>query len=244
MLGIINEKPFLSVELKTRKRPEIIRKFAKRRRLFLTCKRIMDVIVSLFTIVFILSWLIPILAIVIKLDSNGPVFFVQRRVGFLGKTFRCFKLRTMVVNNISDEQQATSDDPRITRLGKFLRITSLDELPQFFNVLIGDMSIVGPRPHMHTDNAHFRKMVANYRLRYFVKPGITGMAQVRGYRGPTDTFYSIFHRYQWDAFYVRNASPSLDFRIMRITAKQILQSIFSFKSDFEKKSSFDLASGG
>jgi putative colanic acid biosynthesis UDP-glucose lipid carrier transferase len=134
----------------------------------------------------------------------------------------------MIVNSFSDQRQATTNDPRITRLGRFLRITSLDELPQFFNVLLGDMSIVGPRPHMHKDNADFGKVVENYRFRYLVRPGITGMAQVKGYRGPALDFYSIFHRYQWDAFYIRNANLSLDFKIIRLTALQILKSLFSF----------------
>jgi len=135
----------------------------------------------------------------------------------------------MVVNNLADEQQAIADDPRITRIGKFLRLTSLDELPQFFNVLMGAMSIVGPRPHMHKDNADFGRIVENYRLRYLVKPGITGMAQVKGFRGPALDFYHIFHRYQWDAFYIRNADLSLDFKIIRQTAVQMLKSLFSFK---------------
>jgi putative colanic acid biosynthesis UDP-glucose lipid carrier transferase len=143
----------------------------------------------------------------------------------------------MVVNSLCDYQQAVSNDPRITSLGKFLRITSLDELPQFFNVLMGNMSIVGPRPHMHKDNEDFGKIVTNYRLRHYAKPGITGMAQVKGYRGPAKNFHSIFHRYQWDAFYVRNANPSLDFKIIRLTAIQIVKSIFSFKRNKKKSES-------
>ncbi len=196
---------------------------------YLAGKRAFDIFISSLIIVFLLSWLIPVLAMLIKLDSRGPVFFLQRRVGFLGKTFYCLKLRTMVVNKDCDSQQARFNDPRITRIGGFLRVTSLDELPQFINVLLGDMSIVGPRPFMQKDNEAFSKVVVNYDLRFYAKPGITGMAQVKGYRGPTVTFQSIFHRYQWDAFYVRNASPSLDIRIIRLTAKQILKSIFSFK---------------
>jgi putative colanic acid biosynthesis UDP-glucose lipid carrier transferase len=202
-----------------------------RKGLYLAGKRCFDIFISSLIIVFLLSWLTPLLAILIKLDSRGPVFFLQRRVGFLGKTFHCLKLRTMVVNKDCDSQQARVDDPRITRLGRFLRITSLDELPQFINVLLGDMSIVGPRPFMHKDNETFSKLVENYDLRFFAKPGITGMAQVKGFRGPTVTFQSIFHRYQWDAFYVRNACPSLDMKIIRLTVRQILKSIFSFRTD-------------
>jgi len=193
-------------------------------------KRVFDVVVSLLLTVLVLSWLIPILAILIKLDSKGPVFFVQTRVGFLGIPFRCYKLRTMIVNQDSDSQQAMYNDQRITRLGHFLRITSLDELPQFLNVIMGNMSIVGPRPFMKKDDQEFSITVSNYPLRYCAKPGITGMAQVKGYRGRTDNFLSIFHRYQWDAFYIRNARPSLDFKILRITASQTIKSIFSFKT--------------
>src|SRR5579863_10323 len=193
-------------------------------------KRVFDIAVSLLLTILVLSWLIPILAILIKLDSKGPVFFVQTRIGFLGIPFRCYKLRTMVVNQNSDSQQAMYNDQRITRLGHFLRITSLDELPQFLNVIIGNMSIVGPRPFMKKDDQEFSITVSNYPLRYCAKPGITGMAQVKGYRGRTDNFLSIFHRYQWDAFYVRNARPSLDFKILRITASQTIKSIFSFRT--------------
>jgi len=193
-------------------------------------KRVFDIAVSLLLTILVLSWLIPILAILIKLDSKGPVFFVQTRIGFLGIPFRCYKLRTMVVNQNSDSQQAMYNDQRITRLGHFLRITSLDELPQFLNVIIGNMSIVGPRPFMKKDDQEFSITVSNYPLRYCAKPGITGMAQVKGYRGRTDNFLSIFHRYQWDAFYIRNARPSLDFKILRITASQTIKSIFSFRT--------------
>lgn len=193
-------------------------------------KRSFDLVVSFLVSVLVLSWLIPILAILIKLDSKGPVFFVQTRIGFLGIPFRCYKLRTMIVNQNSDSQQAMYNDQRITRLGHFLRITSLDELPQFLNVIIGNMSIVGPRPFMKKDDQEFSISVSNYPLRYCAKPGITGMAQVKGYRGRTDNFLSIFHRYQWDAFYIRNARPSLDFKILRITAGQTIKSIFSFRT--------------
>jgi putative colanic acid biosysnthesis UDP-glucose lipid carrier transferase len=200
------------------------------RKLYLTGKRAFDVVISLLVTCFVLSWLIPVLAILIKLDSRGPVFFIQRRVGFLGRNFSCLKLRTMVVNEDSDIIQARDNDPRITRLGHFLRITSLDELPQFINVLLGEMSIVGPRPFMKSDDLSFNQVVSNYKLRYFARPGITGMAQVKGYRGPAVSFHSIFHRYQWDAFYIRNASPSLDFKIIRLTVQQIFKSIFSFRN--------------
>jgi putative colanic acid biosysnthesis UDP-glucose lipid carrier transferase len=198
--------------------------------LYQTGKRLFDIVVSLAVIVFVLSWLIPILAVLIRLDSRGPAFFVQTRIGFLGIPFRCYKLRTMVVNPESDSKQASYDDERITRLGRYLRLTSLDELPQFLNVLIGDMSIVGPRPFMKKDDQAFSIVISNYPLRYCAKPGITGMAQVKGFRGRTDNFFSIFHRYQWDSFYIRNARPALDFKILRLTAQQLLKCIFSFKA--------------
>ncbi len=198
--------------------------------LFLIGKRIFDFVVSLLICTLVLSWLIPILAVLIRMDSKGPVFFVQSRIGFLGIPFKCYKLRTMVVNQDADSKQAMYNDARITRLGHFLRITSLDELPQFLNVLIGNMSIVGPRPFMKKDDQAFSIIVSNYPLRYCAKPGITGMAQVKGFRGRTDNFHSIFHRYQWDAFYIRNARPALDFKILRLTARQTIQSIFAFKS--------------
>jgi len=231
MPGIAKERTFFLREHHTVvKRTTALRDYVEEHRVHFVCKRIFDIIVSSLVIVFLLSWLLPVLALIIKLDSYGPVFFVQRRSGFLGRSFSCLKFRTMVVNTLSDKQQAIVDDPRITRLGRFLRLTSLDELPQFFNVLIGDMSIVGPRPHMHKDNIDFSKVVENYRFRSLLKPGITGMAQVKGYRGPAQDFYKIFHRYQWDAFYIRNANLSLDFKIIRLTALQILKSLFSFKA--------------
>ncbi len=229
MLGIAKERSFVK-EIKITKSSVSFRNELADRRWYLTFKRAFDIVFSSLVIIFLLSWLVPLLALLIKLDSKGPVFFMQKRVGFLGKTFLCFKFRTMVVNSVCDRQQAVSNDPRITRLGKFLRISSLDELPQFINVLLGDMSVVGPRPHMHKDNEDFGKIVNNYRLRHYAKPGITGMAQVKGYRGPAKNFHSIFHRYQWDAFYVRNANASLDFKIIRLTAIQIIKSIFSFRS--------------
>src|SRR5882724_1696163 len=229
MLGIAKER-LLVKDLNITRNTVSFRNELQDRRFYLTFKRFIDIVFSSLVITFLLSWLLPLLALIIKLDSKGPVFFIQKRVGFLGRTFRCFKFRTMIVNPLCDHQQAISNDPRITRLGKFLRITSLDELPQFFNVLMGNMSIVGPRPHMLRDNEDFGSVVTNYRLRHYAKPGITGMAQVKGYRGPAKNFHSIFHRYQWDAFYVRNANASLDFKIVRLTAIQIVKSIFSFKS--------------
>src|SRR5580765_6402304 len=135
MLGIAKEKLFVK-EIKITKNQVSFRNELEDRRFYLSFKRVFDIVFSSLVIIFLLSWLLPLLAFLIKIDSEGPVFFIQKRVGFLGRTFRCFKFRTMVVNSHCDDQQAISDDPRITRLGKFLRITSLDEMPQFFNVLM------------------------------------------------------------------------------------------------------------
>jgi putative colanic acid biosynthesis UDP-glucose lipid carrier transferase len=170
----------------------------------------------------LLSWLIPLLALLIRLDSKGPVFFIQKRVGFLGRSFYCIKLRTMYVNAEANTRQARESDPRVTRFGRFLRKSNLDELPQFLNVLIGHMSVVGPRPHMHEDCRKFSQIVACYKFRNILKPGITGLAQVKGFRGPADSFERVFKRYQWDAFYVRNGGFGLDMRIIRKTVAQTL----------------------
>jgi putative colanic acid biosynthesis UDP-glucose lipid carrier transferase len=152
---------------------------------------------------------------------------VQKRVGFLGRSFPCLKFRTMRVNAEANIKQATDDDPRVTRMGRFLRNSNLDELPQFLNVLAGHMSIVGPRPHMYKDCASFSNVVDGYKFRNLMKPGITGLAQVKGYRGPAQTFDKIFRRYQWDAFYVRNANFWLDIRIIHYTAIQTLSFLSS-----------------
>ncbi|WP_315820531.1 sugar transferase [Paraflavitalea speifideaquila] len=204
-----------------------LRTYLTEKRNYFLIKRIFDIVLSSLVIIFLLSWLFPIIALLIKLDSSGPVFFVQRRVGRWGKSFKCLKFRTMVVNDQANVKQATEHDNRITRVGNFLRKSNLDEFPQFFNVLIGNMSIVGPRPHMHSDCKTFSDVVHNYKFRNTVKPGITGLAQVKGYRGPTKNFESIFHRYQFDAFYIRNANFWLDMRIVRKTAGQTFKMLFS-----------------
>ena len=219
-------KPLSSDPLISPASQQSLRGYLGRKKYYRSTKRVFDVVLSLFVIVFILSWLVPVIAVLIKLSSKGSVFFIQKRVGFLGRSFNCYKFRTMVLNREADSRQAIQNDPRITRIGKFLRNSNLDELPQFFNVLKGDMSIVGPRPHMHSDCQNFSEVVDNYRFRNIAKPGITGLAQVKGYRGPAKTFESIFKRYQWDAFYVRNANFWLDMRIVRLTAVQTFSIIF------------------
>jgi putative colanic acid biosysnthesis UDP-glucose lipid carrier transferase len=204
-----------------------IRSFLDYKRNYFLFKRIGDIILSVLVIVFLLSWLIPLMALFIKLDSRGPVFFIQRRVGRWGRSFSCFKFRTMVVNEYANTEQARENDSRITRVGRFLRKSNLDEFPQFINVLLGHMSIVGPRPHMHADCDRFSKVISNYKFRNVIRPGITGLAQIKGYRGPTRDFESIFHRYQFDSFYVRNASFWIDMRIIRKTAAQTIRQLFS-----------------
>lgn len=183
-------------------------------------KRSSDIILSVIFILTIFSWLLPLIALLLKLDSNGPVFFFQRRVGKGGRSFTCYKFRTMVVNEEAHKKQAEENDSRITRAGRWLRKTNIDELPQFINVLLGQMSIVGPRPHMHADCRQFARMIPRYKLRNLVKPGITGLAQVKGYHGPATDYEAICIRYQWDIFYLRNASTWLDIKIMTRTLIQ------------------------
>ena len=204
-----------------------IRNYLQHRRTFLTWKRVVDIVFSSFVVVFVISWLFPIVALIIKLTSKGPVFFTQKRVGFLGKSFKCIKFRTMVLNEEANTKQAIENDPRITKFGRFLRLSNIDELPQFFNVLKGEMSIVGPRPHMHRDCYDFSKVVTSYKFRSFAKPGITGLAQVKGCRGPVKDSECIFRRYQWDSFYVRNQDYKLDTRIIALTIACTVKTIFS-----------------
>ncbi len=138
----------------------------------------------------------------------------------------CIKFRTMVLNAEADEIQANENDPRVTRIGRFLRKTNIDELPQFFNVLVGDMSVVGPRPHMLADCIRFSFVISSYQFRNLVRPGITGLAQVNGYHGPTTDYESIVIRYFWDAQYVRKAGLWLDMRIIAITISQGIRNLF------------------
>lgn len=222
-----NRQTYVNETSERERRPIHFRNYITERQTYLFAKRIFDIIVSLFVVVFIFSWLLPILYILIKLDSRGPVFFVQKRVGFLGRSFPCLKFRTMYVNDEANTQQATANDPRITRMGRLLRNSNMDEIPQFLNVLAGHMSIVGPRPHMYKDCNNFSRVVDAYKFRNLMKPGITGLAQVKGYRGPAQTFDMIFRRYQWDAFYIRNANFWLDLRIVHNTAMQTFSYILS-----------------
>jgi len=177
-------------------------------------KRGFDLVFSLIIILGILSWLTPIMAIIIKLDSKGPVFFIQKRNGLNYRVFNCFKFRSMVLNDQEDIDLALKNDIKITKIGQFIRKTSIDEIPQFFNVLWGDMSVVGPRPHPISHNDKYALMADNFMARHFVKPGITGLAQTKGYRGEVETEEDIINRVKYDVFYMENWSILLDIKII------------------------------
>ena len=185
-------------------------------------KRFFDIVFSIFVLIFILSWLTPIIALFIKLESSGPIFFKQDRPGLNEKSFNCYKFRSMRING-NTETSAIKEDPRVTNFGKFIRKTSIDELPQFYNVLLGDMSVVGPRPHLWRQNAEYGKTVNKYMVRYFVKPGITGLAQVNGYRGEIKTEIDIINRIRYDVFYIENWSLILDLKIIVKTILNIIR---------------------
>lgn len=185
-------------------------------------KRVLDVIISLFVVIFILSWMIPIVGLLIYMESRGPIFFYQWRSGKNNRSFILLKFRSMKINNVADQLQATKNDPRFTRIGKFLRRTSLDEFPQFLNVLKGEMSVVGPRPHMLKHTQDFSKIVNQYMVRQFLKPGISGWAQVNGYRGEIDGNEKIIGRVKCDIWYSENWSLWLDAKIMLLTIYRIL----------------------
>lgn len=176
-------------------------------------KRAFDVVFSSVALAFSPLLFVPI-AVAVKISSPGPVFFTQTRTGYKGRPFKCFKFRTMRVNADADRLQATEHDPRKTRVGDFLRRSSLDELPQMINVLLGDMSIVGPRPHMLKDTEQYSRIIDSYMLRHIVKPGITGWAQVNGYRGLTDEDWKMRRRVECDVWYIENWSFFLDLKII------------------------------
>jgi putative colanic acid biosynthesis UDP-glucose lipid carrier transferase len=180
-------------------------------------KRLFDIVVSLFAIVFVLSWLIPLLGILIWLESRGPLFFVQERSGKDNKIFRCFKFRSMKMNKDANLKQAERNDDRFTRIGKFIRRTNLDEFPQFFNVLKGEMSVVGPRPHMLRHTEDYSKMLQQYMVRQFLKPGVTGWAQVNGFRGEIKDENHLRRRVEHDIWYMENWTLLLDIKIILLT---------------------------
>jgi putative colanic acid biosynthesis UDP-glucose lipid carrier transferase len=177
-------------------------------------KRAFDILFSIVVILGILSWLTPLLAIIIRLESKGPIFFRQKRNGINNGEFYCYKFRSMAPNDHADSAMACKNDMRITRVGSFIRRTSIDELPQFYNVFFGSMSVVGPRPHMVQHTNLYANKVDKYMLRHFVKPGITGLAQVRGCRGEIETDNDIQNRIKFDIFYVENWSLFLDIKIV------------------------------
>lgn len=177
-------------------------------------KRIFDLIFSSLVIISVLSWLTPILAIIIKLESKGPTFFIQKRNGLHKKEFNCYKFRSMELNAQADLDLASKNDVRITQVGKFIRKTSIDELPQFFNVLLGEMSVVGPRPHMVSITNLYAMKIDKFMVRHFIKPGITGLAQTKGFRGEVETDEDIINRVKYDIFYMENWSILLDVKII------------------------------
>jgi putative colanic acid biosysnthesis UDP-glucose lipid carrier transferase len=196
-------------------------------------KRVMDITVAMTFIILVMSWLYPIVALLIKISSRGPVFFIQKRTGYKGVEFDCFKFRTMYVNDEADTKQATTNDKRITLVGKFLRMTHVDETAQFFNVLLGDMSIVGPRPHMLYHTRYYSQFIPYYNLRHEAVPGMTGMAQVKGYIGEITAERELRKRVQWDIYYLKNRSIWMDISLVFNTFAQVF--IKAFEGIFKKK---------
>jgi putative colanic acid biosynthesis UDP-glucose lipid carrier transferase len=186
-------------------------------------KRLFDIFFSLFIIFLIYPWLILLISILIKISSKGPVFFKQLRTGMNGRDFYCYKFRTMEVNIKSDEKQAIENDNRITKIGKILRKSNLDEFPQFLNVLFGQMSIVGPRPHMLKHTKDFAEIKENYPIRHYVKPGITGWAQVNGFRGETKSEEDVIQRVEFDIWYIENWNFILDLKIISLTVWNMIK---------------------
>ncbi|MGA7722866.1 MAG: undecaprenyl-phosphate glucose phosphotransferase [Ignavibacteriaceae bacterium] len=192
-------------------------------------KRIIDIVFSIIIILFILSWFIPILYLLNKLFAPGPVFFIQDRIGTKNKIFKCYKFRTMFTSNksINKYQPAVENDDRITKVGKFLRKSNLDELPQFFNILKGEMSVIGPRPHPIAFNEIYKAMVDEIKIRSWVKPGLTGWAQIHGFRGDVSDYNEnkkrTIKRIEYDLWYIENWSIWLDIQIILTTVWQMIK---------------------
>ncbi len=186
-------------------------------------KRLTDVIVSSMACIFILSWLTPLLGLCIYLETRGPIFFIQHRRGRNKQPFSCIKFRSMRLNKHSDTRQAVKNDPRFTIIGRFIRHTGLDEFPQFMNVLIGNMSLVGPRPHMLKHTSDFSKADSRYGARHFIKPGITGWAQVKSFRGEITNDEQVQERTDHDLWYIENWSLWLDIKILMMTVARMLK---------------------
>ena len=188
-------------------------------------KRLFDIIFSLIVIIGVFSWLFPIIAFCIKLESKGPIFFTQKRSGKGYKSFNCYKFRSMKVPKSESEmkfKQATKNDARITKVGALLRKTSIDEFPQFFNVLIGNMSVVGPRPHPLDLDKKYKEIINKYMSRHLTKPGITGLSQIMGYRGETKDVHDMKARVILDNFYIENWTFFFDIKIILLTAYNML----------------------
>lgn len=179
-------------------------------------KRLFDFLLSFFIILLSPIWYLPI-GLLVWFSSPGPVLFKQKRTGYMGREFNCLKFRTMRPNAEADKLQATAHDPRITRIGHFLRKTSLDELPQVFNVFKGEMSFVGPRPHMLKHTQEYSAIIDKYMVRHFAKPGLTGWAQINGYRGETRELWQMEKRVEYDIWYIENWNILLDLKIIFLT---------------------------
>lgn len=188
-------------------------------------KRIFDLVLSVIFLIFIAPWLFPLIIILIMIDSKGSPFFIQKRTGRNRKSFYCFKFRTMRVNKDANRLQVQVNDDRITRIGKFLRESHIDELPQVLNVLLGQMSIVGPRPHMLRHNVEFSWLSDKYHMRHIAKPGLTGLAQVRGFHGMISSNDDYTNRLNSDIEYIKNWSMILDIEIFLITTYKSLMGI-------------------
>ena len=186
-------------------------------------KRFFDIGLSLFVIIFVLSWLIPMLYLIKLVLGEKGLLFVQQRSGYKNRPFTIFKFQTMKKNGFSDTKPATRDDRRITKIGKFLRCTSIDELPQFFNVLIGNMSVIGPRPHINQHNKEYRAIINKFMIRHTVKPGISGYAQVKGQRGEIRGIEDMKERIKLDITYIENWSIWLDIKIVLLTIVKLLK---------------------
>lgn len=191
--------------------------------LYKIMKRGFDIFFSIAIIVGVLWWVVPILGILIKLESKGPIFFKQKRNGLNNKEFNCYKFRSMEFTGTEKADQVSKNDVRVTKIGKIIRKTSIDELPQFFNVLLGDMSVVGPRPHMISYNQEYTRTVNKFMMRHFIKPGITGLAQIKGFRGEIETDYDIINRFKYDIFYLENWSILLDIKIIITTIYNVVK---------------------
>ena len=188
----------------------------------LIIKRFIDLFGSILFFLICGFWLFPIVGFFIKINSKGPIFFKQPRVGMNGRIFNCYKFRTMHVNDEAHHKQATINDPRVTFVGKFLRKISMDELPQFMNVIYGNMSLVGPRPLIPIQSEELESKVEGFKERVLVKPGISGLAQAKGYRGETQTLSSIYFRHKLDMYYIKNWYPLMDLKLIWMTITSIV----------------------